>query len=201
MISPELVIPRTNTRNSNLSHNDTRVAAVIFLSSAAAATFDRAGQSRLSTTSSLLLFFLMTLSVFDKLDILFSYSFTCGSYPASSTTHLHKHTYTFLYALLRTDTTTDKGVIFCAILFLLLHTLLCCLDKLILLYRGIIKIHYYTFSQNSLRLFNAAAQSSPLGRFYQTHSLACNQPPFTKGRKIAMKTCLLRTEKNLSAKK
>lgn len=83
------------------------------------------------------------------------------------------------------------------------HSVLCCLAKLIFLNRAIIKTNYFTFSRN----FSPAFQRGPPNLVHcvdsaqPAHSLSCNQPPFTKGRKIAMKTCLLRTERKTSLRK
>lgn len=113
--------------SGHLSHYDARGAAVIFHSSAStAATFDRgslASQSRLLTFSlSLLLsvFFLLPLSVYKSYALNISFFvFLCVCILSCHQHYalVHIHTNTYIDALLRTNTTTDKGVIFCAIFF------------------------------------------------------------------------------------
>lgn len=173
------------TEAFNLSHSDTRGAAVIFHSSAAAAaTFDRAWLPSQSSSQPLLLaccclfFFYSNAALCVRcVGYPFSYSFACVSYPASRSTHSHTNTYThlFIHALLRTNTTTNKGVIFCAIFFFFtLWALLSSKTNFSKPRAQSSKLIISHFPKTLLRLFNAAAQSSSLCGFYHTHSLSCN---------------------------
>lgn len=125
--------PRTNTRKRQPFTQRYERSCSYFSFGCLAATFDRGlldSQSRLLTFSpSLLLsvffFFLVSHSVYNALDILSRipcvYILSCQQHYALT----HIHTNNYIYALLRTNTTTDKGVIFCAIfLFFTLRALL-----------------------------------------------------------------------------